>query len=151
MKDYQLHTEQFLPISLDKAWSFFSSPQNLSKITPPELKFKIESNLQQADIHNGMNIRYTVSPLLGIPLTWVTEITQVNQPSSFTDRQIAGPYKKWEHTHTFVPVENGVMMYDLVKYQLPFSFLGKFAHWLFVRKKIETIFYYRKEVLTSIF
>ena len=115
------------------------------------MKFKIESNLQQADIHNGMNIRYTVSPLLGIPLTWVTEITQVNQPSSFTDRQIAGPYKKWEHTHTFVPVENGVMMYDLVKYQLPFSFLGKFAHWLFVRKKIETIFYYRKEVLTSIF
>ncbi len=151
MKDYQLQTKQFLPIPLEKAWEFFSSPNNLSKITPPAMNFKILTATGTGEIYNGMKIKYKVSPLLGIPLNWETEIDQVNYKVSFTDKQIKGPYKKWEHTHTFEAVEKGIMMYDRIQYQLPFSYLGKIAHWLFIRKKIEEIFNYREITLKNYF
>ena len=151
MKDYQYQEKQFLPIPIEKAWEFFSSANNLSRITPPNLKFNILTDTGNREIFNGQKIKYTVSPLLGIPMNWLTEIDHVETKVTFTDKQLQGPYKKWEHTHTFVPVKNGTMMYDTIHYQLPFSYLGKLAHWLFVRKQIENIFNYRKEMLEIIF
>ncbi len=153
MKVYQFHSEQFLPISIEEAWAFFSSPNNLSKITPPEMKFNIIATTgeNESEIFNGQKIKYKVSPLLGIPMHWLTEIDGVQTNITFMDKQLEGPYKKWEHTHTFVSVKDGTIMYATVNYQLPFSYLGKIAHWLFIRKKIESIFQFRKEKLDSIF
>jgi ligand-binding SRPBCC domain-containing protein len=153
MNSYLFKTEQLLPIPIEQAWAFFSSPNNLSKITPPEMNFNIVSTTGSDgnEIFNGQKIKYKVSPLLGIPLHWLTEIDHVETKVSFTDKQLEGPYKKWEHTHTFIQVKGGTMMYDTIHYELPFSYLGKFAHWLFVRKKIENIFQYRKEILENIF
>ena len=93
MKIYSLHEEQFLPVSIYKAWVFFSSAENLPVITPPELNFKIISDVKGKEIYDGMLIKYKVSPFLNIPLGWKTEITSVNKPYSFTDRQIKGPYQ----------------------------------------------------------
>ena len=142
---------QFLPIDLNKAWSFFSSPGNLSRITPPEMGFKILSRDVSANIYDGMEIDYLVKPLAGIPVKWKTEIKNVRKLHSFTDIQKRGPYKVWEHTHTFAAVNGGVMMHDEIAYALPFGILGKIAHFLFVRKKIEQIFNYRKAILHKIF
>ena len=101
MKDYLLQTKQFLPIPLDKAWEFFSSPNNLSKIAPSAINFKILTGYGNGEIYNGMKIKYKVSPLLAIPLNWETEIDRVNYQVSFADKQIKGAYKKWEHIHTY--------------------------------------------------
>jgi ligand-binding SRPBCC domain-containing protein len=98
-----------------------------------------------------MLIDYTVKPLFGIPLHWQTEIFRVKKPEMFSDRQLKGPYKIWEHTHTFILKDKGVLMKDEVKYELPFGVLGKIAHSILVRKKIENIFKYRKEILNKIF
>ena len=43
MKVHCLRREQFLPISLDEAWPFFSTPRNLEAITPDFLRFRITS------------------------------------------------------------------------------------------------------------
>ncbi len=102
MKTYTLSSEQFLPVSIDKAWDFFSSAKNLSRITPPEMQFKIINEFKDDAIYNDMVIDYIVRPILGIPLKWKTVITQVNKPYQFADMQKKGPYKKWEHTHTFI-------------------------------------------------
>jgi ligand-binding SRPBCC domain-containing protein len=147
---YKLYREQFLPISIEKAWNFFSAPQNLSLITPPEMRFNIISTDANKPIFEGMLIDYTISPIMGILLHWKTEITQVIFQKVFTDKQIKGPYKKWEHTHTFLEQEGGVFMKDELIYELPFSFIGTIAHALFVRKKIESIFDYRKNILDKI-
>ena len=56
-----------------------------------------------------------------------------------------------EHTHQFVEKEKGVLMKDEVKYVLPFGIIGTMVHSLMVRKKIERIFNYRKEILNKIF
>jgi ligand-binding SRPBCC domain-containing protein len=151
MSYHFFNTEQFLPIDILKAWSFFSDAKNLSVITPPELDFKILTDLDNEEIYEGMLIDYTVKPLLGIPVRWQTEIIKIDKPEVFTDRQLKGPYKTWEHTHTFSEKDNGVIMKDQVKYQLPFGIIGRIANSLLVRKKIENIFNYRREVLKKIF
>ena len=103
------------------------------------------------EIHQGMLIDYTVRPLFGIPLRWQTEICRVEKPYIFTDRQLKGPYKMWEHTHSYEKVENGILMKDEVKYQLPLGVLGDIANSIIVKKKIEEIFAYRKKVLETMF
>jgi ligand-binding SRPBCC domain-containing protein len=98
-----------------------------------------------------MLIDYIVRPILGIPLPWQTEIFKVNKPNSFSDRQLKGPYKIWEHTHSFIQMENGVLVKDDVKYELPLGILGDIAHAVFVKKKVESIFKFREQALNRIF
>ena len=140
---YQLKRTQLLSITIQEAWDFFSSAKNLSKITPPEMEFKILTQLSDKPVYKGMEIEYIVRPLLGIPLKWKTLIDEVDEPNRFADKQLKGPYKIWEHIHQFEMTEKGLLMTDTVNYQLPFSFLGKIAHSLFVKKKIEQIFDFR--------
>jgi len=148
---HQFKAEQFLPIDKSKAWDFFSSPKNLSLITPPEMDFKILSKLNGEEIFEGMKIDYTVKPLLGIAVRWQTEICKVQNQNYFTDRQAKGPYKIWEHTHTFSEVDGGVLMHDIVNYKLPFGFLGRTLNSILIKGKIESIFVYRKKVLATLF
>ena len=151
MKIYYYKTEQFLSTDMNTAWNFFSSARNLAIITPPELDFNVLTQLDDKDIYQGMLIDYTVRPLFGIPLHWQTEIWKIKKPEMFTDKQLKGPYKTWEHTHRFFQKEEGVLMKDEVKYVLPFGIIGRMIHSLMVRKKIERIFNYRKDILNKIF
>ena len=148
---YQYKTEQFLPLPIKEAWAFFSSPGNLSRITPPEMDFKILTKLNGEAIFEGMKIDYTVKPLFGIPLHWQTEICTIQYPETFTDKQTKGPYKTWEHTHTFTQAKGGVLMNDVVNYKIPFGIAGDLLHSMVIRKKIETIFDFRKKALNKLF
>ncbi len=148
---YNLHREQFLQGDLETIWSFFCSPHNLEKITPADMAFVVKSDLPDGAIYPGLQIDYTVSPLLGIPLKWRTRITEVIPLERFVDFQERGPYKLWEHTHTFSAVEDGVLMTDHVRYALPFGPIGTLAHQLIVRKKLKDIFDYRFQVLEEKF
>ncbi|WP_304342807.1 SRPBCC family protein [Chryseobacterium koreense] len=148
---FQLYREQQLNCDIETAWEFFSSPANLSEITPKDMGFYVVSDGSDQDIYEGMIIEYRVSPLLRIPLKWVTKITQVESGKSFTDFQQKGPYKYWNHFHEFIPNENGVLMKDTVDYELPFGLLGEIAHPIFVRKKLEDIFNYRFQFLEKKF
>ena len=148
---HTLYKEQWMPISVQEAWTFFSTANNLAKITPPEMGFVILSKLDGVPIYSGMLIDYIVKPLLGIPLRWTTEITGVSAPNVFTDKQLKGPYALWEHTHTFEQVNGGVKMTDEVKYALPLGFLGELAHSILVKKKLNDIFEFRERTLTKLF
>jgi len=151
MRTYSLYRTQFLKTSIEEAWNFFSSPNNLSKITPEYLKFNILSGFETGHIEDEQLIKYTVSPLLGIPMKWVTKIEKVKQPFSFSDTQLKGPYKKWEHTHSFRSVPGGVEMTDSVSYEMPMGVLGELAHTIFVKNQIENIFNFRNKILEKLF
>ena len=150
MKHTLIRTQQ-LNCDIETAWKFFSAANNLSVITPPEMKFVVLTKLKDDEIFEGMIIDYTVSPLLNIPMKWQTEITQVDFQRSFTDFQKKGPYKLWNHFHEFVLNEKGVLIKDTVNYELPMGFLGEIAHRLFVKKKLENIFSFRHVVLEVMF
>lgn len=148
---YQLHREQQLNCSLETAWKFFSSPENLSEITPKDMNFTVLSKYRNQPIFEGMIIDYIVSPLFNIPLKWKTRISQVDKNKSFTDFQEKGPYKLWNHHHEFIPNQNGVLMKDTVDYELPLGFLGKIAHSIIVKDKLNKIFDYRYKILEQRF
>lgn len=147
---YQLYRKQFLKCDLDHAWEFFSNPRNLEKITPDYMGFNIKSGADKKAFA-GQVICYTVSPLLNIPMEWVTELTQVKDHHYFIDEQRFGPYKFWHHKHFFTKKADGVLMEDVLDYKLPFGILGKLVHTLYVKNKLKDIFDYRTEVLEELF
>ena len=150
-KVYSFKTVQKIPIGLDKAWDFFSSPANLQEITPGNLGFKIISKHHGDKMYAGQVIEYQVSPVLGIPLYWMTEITHVEDRKYFVDEQRYGPYSMWHHQHHFKMIEGGVEMTDIVHYKLPLWFLGDMANSLFVKKQLQQIFDHRFKKVEELF
>ena len=150
MKIYRLETIQNLPITKQKAWEFFSDPKNLKTITPDYMGFKIltgEANKMFA----GQIIQYIVTPILKIPVKWVTEITHVKEGEYFVDEQRFGPYSLWHHKHFIKPIKNGIEMIDIVDYKIPFGFLGQLMHPILVKPKLNEIFEYRRTALINLF
>lgn len=144
---YKIERVQRLPITIEHAWDFFSSPKNLEEITPTDMTFELTSGNGDENIHAGQILTYKVAPIGGIKLFWMTEITHVVHHSYFVDEQRRGPYTLWHHKHTFVEIPGGVEMSDVVWYELPFGFIGRIAHALFVKKKVQAIFDYRFKLL----
>lgn len=147
---YQLIRKQIVHTDLETCWEFFSNPANLKLITPEYMGFDVKTETPK-EMYEGLIIAYKVSPLLNIPMEWVTEITHVIDKSFFVDEQRVGPYKLWHHEHHFKEVEGGVEMIDIVSYQPPFGILGKLVHPFIIRPKLEQIFAYRIQKVNSIF
>ena len=113
--------------------------------------FVIHEPAPTQPIRSGQHITYTVRPIFGIPLRWVTLITEAEAPFHFTDTQESGPYALWRHTHTFSPTATGTLMNDHVEYAMPLGILGELAHRIFVKRQLEGIFNYREKVLHELF
>lgn len=147
---YRLHNEQFLPVSLEKAWDFFSNPKNLEEITPKELAFNITS-LDSELTYEGQIITYSIQLNSIFRMNWVTEITHLKHQHFFVDEQRFGPYKMWHHMHKFKEVEGGVIMTDIIHYKLPFPILASTVHKLFIQNKLTEIFTFRASHLETFF
>ena len=102
-------------------------------------------------MYPGLFIHYRVSPLLGIPMKWTTEITQVVDQKYFVDEQRVGPYAIWHHEHFFEESKDGVLMKDHIHYKLPLGFLGRLAHPIIVKPRLNEIFNFRFEVAEKLF
>lgn len=148
---HQLRYIQYLDTKLPIAWDFFSSPNNLSILSPPDVTFKILTELGDQPIYKGQLIDYKVAPFLGIPLHWQTEITVCESPYQFIDFQRKGPYKFWSHQHTFTEKEEGVEMEDLLIYELSFGPIGNVMNNLIIQRKLKSIFEHRRQVCEKLF
>ncbi|MEP6700194.1 MAG: SRPBCC family protein [Bacteroidota bacterium] len=151
MAAHSIKTIQKISISLDKAWDFFSNPANLQAITPDNMGFKVISKHHGEKMYAGQIIEYNVKPFLGIPLYWMTEITQVKDKEYFIDEQRFGPYSLWHHQHHFKSIEGGVEMTDIIHYKNPFWIFGRIANTLFVEKQLKGIFDYRFNKVEELF
>lgn len=147
---HALKREQWLPVNLADAWNFFSTPRNLARITPPELGLVIQEPFDEQPIYPGQRITYTVRPLLGVPLKWISMIADVVDRRRFIDVQIQGPYAHWWHEHVFREGDGGVWMTDKVQYALPLGPLGRLTCGTFVRRRLEEIFDFRRDVLARL-
>lgn len=148
MKLHVLEREQRLAIPLPRAWEFFSDARNLARITPPSMGFEVVSRLPER-MYAGMIITYRVRPLLGLPVTWVTEITHVDEGRLFVDEQRFGPYRFWHHQHLFREIDGGVEVADIIHYALPPG-AGPVRP-LLVAPRLDAIFGHRRRVLTEMF
>lgn len=142
-KLYRLTFKQNIPSDINTIWEFISSPKNLKLITPSQMGFDIVSELDSDKMYPGQIIAYKVSPIAGIKMNWVTEITHVKDHEYFVDEQRFGPYTLWHHKHFIKPIKGGVEMTDIIDYKIPFGFLGDIANSILVNKQLQHIFDYR--------
>jgi len=150
-KVYHIKTVQNIPADIDEIWEFFSNPLNLKDITPGSLDFKVTTPPYGEKVYAGQVIEYTIKPVLGIKLYWMTEIAHVKDKAYFVDEQRYGPYSLWHHQHHFTIVDGGVNMVDIVHYKIPFWFAGDIANAVFVQKQLRGIFEYRYKAVEEKF
>ena len=150
MKVYRFARNQKIPIDKNEAWKFLSDPNNLKTITPDYMGFDILEK-ENTKMYSGQIIKYIVTPIFGIKMNWVTEITHVKDFEYFVDEQRFGPYKFWHHKHLIKEIKGGVEMIDILDYALPFGLAGRFFHPIIIKPKLNEIFNYRREKLIEIF
>ena len=141
--------EQWVPHTSKEIFPFFCNEKNLEKLTPDFLNFKVLKKSTN-EIQEGTLIEYQLK-LHGIPLKWKSKIGKWEPGTSFVDDQVAGPYKRWNHTHEFIPMSSGTLMRDRVSYTLPLGRIGDLLlSWKLV-KDVNRIFTYRRKVISSLF
>ena len=142
--DHVLERSTWLPRPVDETFAFFADAANLERITPPELRFRIVTPLP-IEMRHGTLIEYRLA-LFALPFSWRTGIDEWAPPHRFVDRQLAGPYRRWIHTHEFATERGGTRMRDRVEYTLPLASLGLVALPL-VRRQLERIFDFREQTI----
>jgi ligand-binding SRPBCC domain-containing protein len=143
-----LERVQVVPRSLSDVFAFYADPDNLARITPPWLGFRILT--PKTAMRAGLQIEYRIHPL-GVPQRWVSEITVWEPPHRFVDEQRRGPYRRWHHLHEFRATAGGTEIRDRVTYELPLGPLGRLAHGLVVRRQLESIFAFRERAVRDLF
>jgi NADH dehydrogenase len=149
MATHRLTASQLIDRPIDEVYAFFSKPENLGRITPRSMGFELRST--DTDMRDGLEIEYRVRPLLGIPARWVSRITDVRPPHTFRDVQLTGPYRLWDHRHTFEAEGNATRVRDEIHYQVPLGPLGELANRIWVRPQLEQVFRYRAHSVAAIF
>lgn len=148
---YHIERVQKIPADINTVWDFIASPHNLARITPDNMGFVVTSPPQQGGMYAGQIITYKVSPIAGIKLNWMTEITHVKDKEYFVDEQRFGPYAFWHHQHFIRPIAGGAEMRDLVHYKIPYGFIGDMANSLLVKRKLKEIFDFRYKAIENLF
>jgi ligand-binding SRPBCC domain-containing protein len=148
-KRYRLERQQLIAAPREQVFEFFSKAENLEKLTPPFLRFRILTSLP-IEMKRDQLIEYRIG-LGGVPMNWLTRISEWQPPQRFVDEQRRGPYRYWHHSHEFEEADAGTSMRDVVEYELPLGPLGQLAHGLLVQRLLQRIFDYREQAVRDAF
>ena len=151
MSIHSFSISQRIPIPVRDAWNFFSKPSNLPLITPASFQFKILSTLDDRSVYEGQIIDYTVRPLFNIRMRWTTLITSVEEEVIFIDEQKRGPYRYWQHQHSFRPIAGGTEMRDIVRYEIPGWWAGDLLNTMLIKSDLKKLFLYRFARIEELF
>jgi len=148
-KERYLDTAIWLPRPLEEVFAFFSNAENLERLTPPFLKFRIATPVP-IEMAEGIFIDYRLR-VHGIPMKWRSRIAAWEPPFRFVDEQVKGPYASWHHEHLFAEENGGTLVRDRVTYRVPGWILEPVVNRFFVGPDVKRIFAYRQSVLTELF
>ena len=149
MAIHSLRARQFIGRPIEEVFAFFAEPRNLERITPSGMGFEFLTH--DFEMREGLEIEYRLRPLFGVPARWRTRITDFEPPNGFVDIQLSGPYRRWEHRHTFRAVADGTVVEDSIEYEMPLGALGAIGHRWLVRAELERIFRHRARTIETIF
>lgn len=151
-KRFKLKKSQLIKADIDKVWDFFTTTENIFKLTPPKMQMAPITKIDKdSKIFQGQIIDYWVTPLLKIPLKWQTEIIDICPKEEFTDVQNYGPFGYWKHRHIFTQTSVGVLIEDEIDYEMPIPVIGSLLDNFIVRQNLDELFDFRKEQITKIF
>lgn len=151
MKTFKKEWSQKIYADLSVVWDFFSRPENLNTITPKDMSFRILTDVNGVEMYEGFLIDYKVSPFPLTNFSWQTEIIEIEAKKKFIDVQRKGPFALWHHEHQFEQKDDHVLMKDILHYRPPFGLVGRLGNWLFLDRRVESIFSYRYEIIEDLF
>lgn len=146
MTDFHVHSAVLLRHPREQVFEFFSRAENLELLTPAWLHFNILTP-PPIEIGLGTRISYRIR-IRGMPVRWVSEITEWSPPHVFEDTQIRGPYRKWVHRHVFEETPEGTLVHDEVSYRVPG---GALVNRMLVAGELRRIFDYRRAKMLEFF
>jgi ligand-binding SRPBCC domain-containing protein len=144
----RLEREQLVPLPLPEVFAFFSSAQNLERITPPWLGFRL-LHREAIAMRPGTLIDYRLR-LHGLPVRWTSLIETWEENRRFVDQQVRGPYRFWRHEHRFTEEGSGTRVHDHVEYLLPLGRPGRAVGLALVRRDLRRIFDYRRSAVARL-
>jgi uncharacterized protein len=148
-KRYFFRNSQVLPASREELFLFFSDPNNILKVTPPDTSVKI-TYLSHRPLQLGSVIEFVVTKL-GLPLKWKAEVVEHEPGIFFIDEQRKGPFKFFRHKHAFLPHANGTEAIDEIELEMPLGFIGQIGYHLIIQRDLKRTFEYRRNALAALF
>lgn len=144
---HRLETETWFPLCVRDVFPFFTDVENLERITPPELGFRVLTPTP-VEIEQGSLFDYQLR-LWSVPFAWRSRISVWDPPHRFADEQLRGPYHTWFHEHVFARADGGTTMTDRVTYRLPGHPVAAPLLPL-VRRQLERIFRFRADTIARL-
>jgi ligand-binding SRPBCC domain-containing protein len=148
VRPQRLEREQVVKQPLADVFAFFAQAENLERITPPWLSFRLMTP-GPIEMGSGTLIDYRLR-LHGLPLRWTSRIELWEEQRRFVDQQVQGPYRLWRHLHEFVPVGRSTLVRDRVEYALPLGRLGGLLGLPLVRRDLTRIFDFRRAAVARL-
>lgn len=144
--DCHIYTKKIrINTSVEKLFAWHEGKGAVLRLTPPWVPLKITARSGDG-IQKGTRLSFRIK-LFKIPMTWESEHIDYKENRFFKDRQIKGPFSKWEHSHVFKPDGvHGSIMEDKIEFQLPLGILNGLFYG-FVMNEFKRIFTYRHRVL----
>jgi ligand-binding SRPBCC domain-containing protein len=126
-----------------RVFAFHESPGALERLTPPWEKVTVESGGTSIQVGSRVVLVTRLGP---IPLRWVAEHVEYSPPHLFVDRQVSGPFARWNHRHEFLDDgQDGTILRDVVDYEPPLGLVGRWLGSGFLEGKLSRMFEYRHE------
>jgi ligand-binding SRPBCC domain-containing protein len=149
-------TTQWVEAPVERVFRFFCDPRNLAVISPPSsgarlMRLALVPPDEQVDGRGriagaGSEIVLSVRllPYLPVRASWTARIMEFEWLRGFRDSQVKGPFKKFEHTHSFTAEtrngREGTLIGDHVEYEVGFGPVGEVANAIAVQRVLRRMF-----------
>lgn len=166
----RFQSEQWVPAPVERVFAFFADPHNLPRVMPPGLGTRLvklnlspppifgrsSSSLEpMAGAGTEMMVAFRVIPYIPIHDRWIVQIVDFSLNEHFRDVQKQGPFRHWEHTHSFeaktVEGRDGTLIRDDLEYEVGFGVVGIMLEQAIFQRLMKATFQYRKKALRKIF
>ncbi len=134
------HRTRF-PYPADRVFAWHLQEGAFQRLTPPWLRVRmLEGGGALAE-----GARFVLSVGQGpAQFRWEGRVTAFEEGRLFQDEQVSGPFRKWIHTHRFLPVGEGeCVLEDEVEWEAPLGALGKLFGEPFVERELTRFFGFR--------
>jgi len=132
-----------LPVGRAAAYDWHARPGALERLAPPWRAVRVISR------SGGLEPGARVTLDAGFPAgRWTAEHVAAEPGVRFRDRQLAGPFAHWEHTHEFHDspgMSGGCTLVDRIEWRLPAAPLSNVAQG-FVQRELAALFAWRHRV-----
>jgi ligand-binding SRPBCC domain-containing protein len=147
---FRFESQQLIPAPLDEVWNFFESTDHLLKLLPPSMGYQPVPPVPPR-IEAGVILLARVRGMLGNSVPYVTEFTHAEARRFFVDEQRFGPFRFFQHRHSFQAVDKGTLMRDVVHCSLGMRPFEALLNRRVGMRMMEQVFAHRRQKLVEIF